>query len=207
MKKNTIILALLLFVGLNVHAQERFDVTAFGGINFCQIDGDDAGDYNHLGLRAGVGTSFFFGWDERTPWRMVVEIAFAQKGSRILREDFQRTITLNYVELPVMMSYTLLDGRLRLAAGVAPAVQVGASVLDYGGEHNAAHEANYKRMDYLPVVGDVRYLLTENLGAWLRFSTSMLSITEQNAHPAYRIVTSNTGSFNRVVSAGISYTF
>lgn len=207
MKKITIVLALLLAVGMTVKAQERFDVTAFGGVNFCQIDGDDAGSYSQLGLRAGVGTSFFFGWDERTPWRMVVEIAFSQKGSRIVRDDFQRTIALNYVELPIMMSYTLLDGRLRLAAGVAPAVQVGASVLDYGGEHNAAHEQNYKRMDYLPVVADARYMLTDNLGFWLRFSTSMLSITEQNAHPAYRIVTSNTGSFNRAVSAGISYTF
>ena len=86
-------------------------------------------------------------------------------------------------------------------------MQVGASVLDYGGEHNTAHEQNYKRMDYLPVVADARYMLTDNLGAWLRFSTSMLSITEQNAHPAYRIFRENAGSFNRVVSAGISYTF
>lgn len=190
-----------------LRAQERFDVSVMGGLNFCQIDGDDAGSYSHLGLRAGVGTSFFFGWDERTPWRMVVELAFSQKGSRIVRDDFQRTISLNYVELPIMMSYTLLDRRLRLAAGVAPAVQVGASVLDYGGEHNAAHEANYKRFDYLPLVASARYLFTDNLGFELRFQTSMLSITEQNAHPAYRIVTSNTGSFNRAISAGLSYTF
>ncbi len=203
----TALFAFQFSLSTSAQAQERFDLSVFGGVNFCQIDGDDAGDYGFLGLRAGVGTSFFFGWDERTPWRMVVELAFTQKGARIVREDFQRTISLNYVELPIMLSYTLLDQRLRLAAGVAPAVQVGASVLDYGGEHNVAHEQNYKRMDYLPVLLSARYLFTENLGFELRFQTSMLSITEQNAHPAYRIVTSNTGSFNRAISAGLSYTF
>ena len=42
---------------VSLQAQSRFDATVFAGANFCQIDGDQAGSYSHVGLRAGVGTS------------------------------------------------------------------------------------------------------------------------------------------------------
>lgn len=190
-----------------VQAQKSFDACLFGGVNFCQIDGDQAGSYSHLGLRGGIGTSFILSWDERTPWRMVVELAFTQKGSNIHREGFRRTIALNYVELPVMMSYTLAGDRLRLAAGVAPAVQVGALVVDNGGERNTAQAELYKRFDWLPVTFTARYLFTDNLAIEARFQNSMLSVTNPTASGVYRIFRENKGTFNRLVSVGLSYTF
>lgn len=196
----------LVFTCTTANAQRRFDASIFGGVNFSQIDGDDAGGYNRLGLRGGVGTSFFFGWDERTPWRMVVELAFAQKGSTVDPSGLNRIISLNYVEMPVMMSYTLLSNRLRLAAGVAPAVMVGANVLD-NGVRNTLQEDNYKRFDWAPVVVSARYLFTDNLAIEARFSTSLLSVTEQNATGTYRIFKENMGAFNRTVSLGIAYCF
>ncbi len=187
-------------------AQQRFDASVFAGLNFSQIDGDGDGSYNRMGLRGGVGTSFFFGWDERTPWRMVVELAFTQKGSTVDVNGWERRIGLNYVEMPVMMSYTLLNKRLRLGVGVAPAVLVGASVLDNGVD-NPTQEANYKRFDWLPVLFSARYLFTDNLAIDVRFSTSMLSITEQNATGTYRIFQDNIGAFNRNISLGLAYCF
>lgn len=207
MKRITIIAVLLLMGGTIAMAQQRFDASVFGGANFSQIDGDGAGSYSQLGLRGGVGTSFYFGWDERTPWRMVVELAFSQKGSNINRETLQRRISLNYVEIPIMMSYTLLNKQLRVAAGVAPAVLVGASVIDGAGERNAAVEDIYHRFDWCPLTVAARYMLTYNLAVEARFQTSMVTISDPTAQGMYRIFKDNKGCFNRSISIGMAFCF
>lgn len=206
MKKALFLIATLLVAGSGIHAQGRFSADAFFGATFNQIDGDDAGSYGHLGLRGGVGTSFYFGWDERTPWRMVVELAFVQKGSNIQNDVLERRITLNYVELPLMMSYTLLDGNLRLAAGVAPAIEVGARVMDAGAE-NAIQEDNYKRFDWCPLTFTARYLFSYNIAVEARFQTSMLSIVDEAASGTYRLFKDNKGAFNRNLYIGLAYCF
>ena len=206
MKKALFLIATVLVAGSGIHAQGRFSADAFFGATFNQIDGDDAGSYGHLGLRGGVGTSFYFGWDERTPWRMVVELAFVQKGSNIQNDVLDRTITLNYVELPLMMSYTLLDGNLRLAAGVAPAIEVGARVMDAGAE-NAIQEDNYKRFDWCPLTFTARYLFSYNIAVEARFQTSMLSIVDEASSGTYRLFKDNKGAFNRNLYIGLAYCF
>ena len=177
------------------------------GANFSQVDGDEAGGYSHLGLRGGVGTSFYLGDKEGSPWRMVVELAFTQKGSNINSEVLERTIALNYVELPLMMSYTLLDGTLRLAAGVAPAVLVGARVVDGAGEENVAQENNYKRFDWCPLTLSARYLFSYSIAAEMRFQTSMLSVVDQAASGTSRLLRDNRGAFNRTLTIGLVYCF
>ena len=197
----------LLLCSLTAGAQQRFDASVFGGVNFSQIDGDGAGSYSQLGLRGGVGTSFFFGWDERTPWRMVVEVAFTQKGSNIDRDDLQRRTMLNYVELPIMMSYTLLNNQLRLAAGVAPAVLVNARVTEAGGEERPDHAAIYHRFDWCPLTVAARYLFTYNLAVEARFQTSLVSASEPTSQGVYRFFRGNKGCFNRTVGIGLAYCF
>lgn len=187
-------------------AAQRFDATATAGLNMCQIDGDGAGRYNHPGLRAGVGTSFSLGSDEQSPWRMVVELAFAQKGSMAGDEYFQRNISLNYVELPVMLSYNMLDNRLRLAAGIAPAVLVGARVTDDGSDNQPLADT-YKPFDLLPLTAAVRYRFTDHLGIEGRYENSMLSISSNQGSGTYRIVRDNKGTFSRLLSIGLTYTF
>ena len=184
-------------------AQNRFDATVFAGLNMSQIDGDGAGSYNHVGLRAGVGTSFALS-DVRSPWRLVVELAFTNKGSYI--EDFDRKLSASYVELPVMMSYNFLDNKLRIAAGVAPAVLVGSKVTNYGAEDVLSQE-NFAAVDWLPLTFSLRYLFTDHLGIEVRYQNSMLSITKENGSGTYRIFKGNKGCFSRLVSFGLTYTF
>ena len=183
--------------------QNRFDATVFAGLNMSQIDGDGAGSYNHVGLRAGVGTSFALS-DVRSPWRLVVELAFTNKGSYI--EDFDRKLSASYVELPVMMSYNFLDNKLRIAAGVAPAVLVGSKVTNYGAEDVLSQE-NFAAVDWLPLTFSLRYLFTDHLGIEVRYQNSMLSITKENGSGTYRIFKDNKGCFSRLVSFGLTYTF
>ena len=197
-------LVFLVLFGLSSTAQGRFDATVFAGLNMSQIDGDGAGSYNHPGLRAGVGTSFALGNDVTSPWRMVVELAFTNKGSHI--EDFDRKLSASYIEIPVMMSYNLLEGRLRVAAGVAPAVLVGSKVTNYGAEDVAAQE-NFTAFDWLPLTVSLRYRFADHLGIEARYQNSFLSITEENGSGTYRIFKENKGCFSRLVSFALTYTF
>jgi hypothetical protein len=184
-------------------AQERFDATVFAGLNMSQIDGDGAGSYNHPGLRAGVGTSFALG-DVQSPWRMVVELAFTNKGSHI--EDYDRKLSASYIELPIMISYNFFDNKMRIAAGVAPAVLVGSKVTNYGAEDIPSQE-NFTSFDWLPVTVGFRYRLFDHLGVEVRYQNSLLSITKENGSGTYRIFKDNKGCFSRLVSFVLSYTF
>ena len=205
MKVRTLFFVVLLAVACRpVGAQQRFDGSVFGGINMCQIDGDDAGGYSHLGLRAGVGTSFSLSADASSPLRMVVELAYAQKGSYVAQID--RNIYVDYVEMPLMLSYRLLDDRLRLAAGVAPAVLVHAEVTDAGVD-NPVSVQNYRRFDALPLVASVRYLVGGHFAVEARWEDSMVSITKENGSGTYRLWRENRGAFNRLVTLGLAYQF
>lgn len=186
---------------LNPLQAQRFDARVFGGLNMCQVDGDDAGHYNHPGLRVGVGTSFPLGTDD-SPWRMAVELAYSQKGSYINSSDGK--IALQYVEIPLMLTYNMAGNRLRLAAGVAPAVLVGAQVT-FGGTDSPSQAARYKRMDWLPLTLAASYRFTDHLAIEARYQNSLLSIYDGPG--PYRIWTSNHGAFNRLLSFGLAYQF
>lgn len=202
-KKNiTPLLLLVFFVLVELPATaQRFDAKAFAGLNLCQIDGDDAGKYNHPGLRAGVGTSFALG-EDGSPWRLVVELAYTQKGSSIQHNNGR--ISLQYVEVPVMLSYNMLEGRLRFAAGVAPAVLVGATVT-FDEIDNPDQAAKYKRMDLMPLTAEVSYRFTEHLVAEGRYQNSLLTVYDGPG--PYRIWTTNHGAFNRLLTVGLAYQF
>ena len=202
--KKTLILALVvitLFSISNFATAQQFDAKVFAGLNLCQVDGDDDGSYNHPGLRAGVGTSFPLG-DNRSPWRMVIELAYAQKGSHINSSDGE--ISLQYIEVPLMLSYNMADNRLLVAAGVAPAVLSGAKVT-FGGAESPTQAAKYKRMDWLPLTLSVGYRFTDHLVAEARYQNSLLTV--YNGAGPYRLWTSNHGAFNRLLSFGLAYQF
>ena len=129
MRLNRIIAFILLCIILvpNAEAQNRkrkshsneFDLQFRAGLNFCQIDGDNSGNYNKLGFHGGVNTSFPIG---DGGWRFLVELGLTQKGSNINNDGFVRNISLLYVEVPLLLTYNLVDNRLRLGAGIAPAI-------------------------------------------------------------------------------------
>lgn len=201
MKKVLIVLALATCLST---AAQRFDASVFAGLNMCQIDGDRSDGFSHPGLRAGVGTSFPFGDDPLSPWRMVVELAFTNKGSYIKSTD--QSMSLSYVELPVLVSYNALENRLRLAAGVAPAVCVGIKVTTAGVEERGWN-LNVATFDWLPLTLGVRYLFTPHLGLEARYQYSALSVTRNTGSGTYFLFRGNKGCFHNLVSFALSYTF
>lgn len=202
----TIIVISLLLVG-TVQAQRRnhsreFDFSLRAGLNMSQIDGDNSGLYSHPGFYAGVNTSFPI--SDGDEWRFQVEIGLTQKGSHVKQID--RHISLLYVEVPLMLTYNMMDDHLRIGAGVAPAILALANVKD-DGIHNDEQSANYKRLDLLPLVVSARYKVSDHIALGIRYYNSMLNIAKENGSGTYRIFRSNKGQFNRLVQAGIEFCF
>ena len=185
--------------------QKEFDFELRGGVNFCQIDGDASGNYNKLGFHGSVNTSFPLSDDGSL--RFVVEMGLTQKGSTINNSSLTRTISLFYVEVPLMLAYDLLDNQqLRIGAGIAPAILAKAKVTT-DGSYDIDQSNNYKRMDALPVCVSIRYRITEHVGIDARYYNSMLNTAKENGTGTYRIFRSNKGQFNRLLQAGITINF
>ncbi len=201
MRKIVLGVLAILFFSL-VQAQERFDASIMAGLNMGQIDGDDAGRYNHPGLRAGVATSFALG--EGDALRGIVELAYSQKGSYI--SEYNRRLSADYVEVALMLGYDMFDSRLRVAAGVAPGVLVRANVTNSGSFDQASTD-NFCKVDWLPLTIAAHYRFTDHLYVEARYQNSMLSATKENATGTYRIFRSNTGAFHRLVTFGLGWQF
>lgn len=184
------------------HHDNQFDFSVYAGANFCQIDGDGSGRYDKLGYRAGLNTSFPLG--DNPDFRMVVELGYTVKGSYV--NSIDRTISLNYVEIPILLTHQILDGHLRYGIGWTPAILAKANVEDSGRPAFEMNQ-NYKRLDVMPLCLDLRYKLDGGLGFGMRWSMSMLNIAHENGAGVYKLFRWNKGQFNRYITLGMSYTF
>ena len=200
MKKILLTIVLALLFG-QAFAQ-RFDASIWGGVNACQIDGDNCGRYGHFGIHGGVNTSFPLGSNENSPIRMMVELGFTNKGA--YEKEANREISLNYVEIPLILTYTM--GNIRLGAGVAPGVNVSSKAVYTTGELDLPTSENYRKMDVLPIVADLEYRHNHFLFT-IRYENSMLPVSKESGVGTYRVFRSNMGQFSRLVSAGIGYYF
>lgn len=187
------------------NSNHQFDLEMRAGANFCQIDGDESGNFNKIGFHASVGTSFPLSDDDR--WRFVVELGLTQKGSRIDNNNIDRHISLTYVEVPLMVAYDFMERQqLRIAAGVAPAILAKSNVTT-DGSHDQLQSDNYKRLDLLPLCISLRYRFTDTFGFDIRLYNSLLNIANENGTGTYRIFRSNKGQFNRLIQAGLTLNF
>jgi hypothetical protein len=95
-----VILFCLLFIETAV-AQQRFRAGLIFGLNASQLNGDDSAGYNKLGLNGGLrGTAML-----RDKMDLVFEMLYSQRGSYEKYIVGDQRISLNYIEVPVMVSY------------------------------------------------------------------------------------------------------
>jgi len=89
---------------LSLHAQ-RFAAALVGGLNACQVDGDELAGFDKVGLSGGVKTILIFD----SPFRINMEFLYSERGSRpdVLQPDYDPDIHINlkYAELPLYVSY------------------------------------------------------------------------------------------------------
>lgn len=197
------ILTLLMLISCTTAFAQRFDAALWGGINACQIDGDQSGNYNHFGIHAAINTTFSINSDEDSPLRLMVELGFAQKGA--YEPNAGRKVNLNYIELPLMLTYRLGES-FRLGAGIAPGLLVSSHAYYPNGEEDLPTSNNYRKLDALPIVADLTYRHNHLLFS-VRYENSMLPVSIEAASGTYRIFRSNMGQFSRLLTAGIGYQF
>ena len=201
-------LIFLLLLPSTLLQAQVFDIALGGGIAMGQIDGDNSGHYNHIGYQAGIATSFPLG--NENGWRMVVELGVILKGAEVNNSSLQgRTISLHYVHLPLLLTYTIDIGRykhLRLGAGLAPAFLYHAHV-DDDGVNNPLQVANFRKLDLLPFCTEARMMLSRHWGVSLRYYNSLRTIAKESGTGTYRLVRSNTGIFNNNLSAAVVFLF
>lgn len=103
---NKLIFILFLFNSVNSFAQaQKFGGGLILGFNASQIDGDELAGYNKIGWDAGLNTSY----NLKNPWQINIDLLYSQRGSRtsffLTGNTDIRKITLNYLEIPLYVSY------------------------------------------------------------------------------------------------------
>ncbi len=104
-KTKLFLIFLIFFSSINIIPAQKFGGTMILGFNASQIDGDRLAGYDKLGINAGIGLNY----NLKEPWQLNIDFLFSQRGSRssFIKNKYEpiRKITLNYLELPVYISY------------------------------------------------------------------------------------------------------
>jgi len=104
MKKYQFIALLIFILGVKGSlSAQKFQGGLILGFNASQIDGDQLAGYHKLGFNTGIGVSY----DLENSWQLNIDFLFSQRGShsRYIRSEVPRSLTLNYIELPIYASY------------------------------------------------------------------------------------------------------
>jgi hypothetical protein len=161
----------------SLSAQNRFGGGVVVGFNAAQMDGDFAAGFHKVGLNAGVRGTARLNDDGR--WLLTTEMLLSQRGARTVERDGANPdwkATLNYLEVPVLISY--LDWaqdegayyKVHFTAGVSYGRLFSTKVSDPFIHPRAAVDV-FEQND-VSYTGGVSYFLSRNLGFSFRYSRS-----------------------------------
>lgn len=126
MKKNvmtTVSLAVMILCMVTANAQHAFGVK--GGVNIASLSGFEGN--NRISAHGGV----FLHHTINTVWCFQPELLFSGEGQRYIDNGSERTLALNYLQLPLMIQYYVVP-QFYVEAG--PQVGVLVSAQDKGEE-------------------------------------------------------------------------
>ncbi|MBN1951108.1 MAG: PorT family protein [Bacteroidales bacterium] len=193
MKK--ILIVFLLTSASVVHGQ-RFTGGLLAGLNVSQIHGDTQGGYHKAGAAGGV----FVKTDFRENWGGMLELRYNEKGSGLLMDDGTLILRLQYIEVPVMVTYDIFE-KVQPQAGVSIGylfrqVQREGGIVDPIDDFNPIEVA--------ACLG-AEYKISENLGVNIRYAISMIPIWQQ--FPGATSTRNLEAAYNDVISFAIYYRF
>lgn len=195
-----IVLVLCLFVTQEIDAQ-RFIGSVIAGANFSQIEGDDVHGFYKIGFNGGMGLTLPV--DKKQAWQVSIEMLYSMKGSRkhcspgyfnldnygpSMFSDvdwsvpFDSTvkcdISLDYVQIPVMMRYEDKYSGCSFGLGFAWSRLVRAKEV-YNGytRTTTVRSGTYKTSDW-SVLADINIRLYKNLNLNIRYEYSLVPIRE-----------------------------
>ncbi len=184
-----LILAVCFFAS---QAQVSFGVK--GGLNFSNVA--YSGTYssvfsdtdNLLGLHFGLYGKLKL----KNNFSLITEIQFSQKGYKGLTGNTKEKININYIEIPILYSYSI--NRLGVDLGLSPAFLASSSTPIIG---------SFKSFD-ANIIGGIRFHLTENIFMTTRYYYGLTSISDIVIRDI-NVNVSTVTTFNRLFQFSIGY--
>lgn len=206
MKNNITLIAIVLLSAITMSAQEiRFGAKLGANISSISVESEDYDYGNKVGLHLGGVGQFMFG----EKFGLQVEALFSQIGIRETDEsefgDFESKLKLNYITLPVMARYNILDG-LSVHAGPQLALLVSAKAKNEFTANNGDTETDeddvksfFKSSDIGFAIG-AQYELDMGVFAGLRYIVGIGNIGEEEEFGTAEVR-------NNVLQLSIGYMF
>ena len=180
----------IILMSVMMHAQ-HVNLGIKGGLNGYAIKGDNSGDNDtkigfHLGLlgHTHMGRQF----------ALQPEILYSSQGTKYKIGGIDRTLSLNYINIPVLFQY-MYDNGFRLQAGPQLGILASAN-LSTGSVKNDIKD-NFKSTDIGLAVGMSYVQPSTGFGVDVRYNFGLTNINVSNT----------VKSYNRGFQAGIFYLF
>ena len=177
--KNSILGIVFILINCTVYSQPTIEVGIKGGINFAKVT--ELADLEHrIGLQGGI----FGGVRFSDRFGVQADILFSQQGG--IGKD--RTLTMDYLTIPVVMKYYLIDG---LNTQIGPQV---AFIVHQNLTEEIEEDPAIQNTDFSGVVG-VGYDFPFGMRWDIRYHIGLLDVVKE------------TPGKNNVFSLAIGYSF
>jgi hypothetical protein len=190
---------ILLVTPVLLHSQE-FKGGLSLGVSATQVDGEDQAGYNKLGF-------IFGGFVKRSITEKTngqFELKYIDKGSHKSDPD-PWTITLKYIEMPFLITYTLKD-LYTFETGLGVAYLIKYKRKDASGNMNISY-IPYHHFDYSYILG-FKYKISDHFSASVRYSYSIISVLKKNLPvTSWYFNAFRKGQFNNVLGFTMNYQF
>jgi hypothetical protein len=167
----------------NAGAQQRFKAGLVLGLNAAQINGDDNGGYNKLGLQGGLRSVIVL----QDKMEVLLEMLYSQRGSRSKVNQFPvgLKINLQYVEVPIMFAYKdwYIEEddyyKVQVIGGLMYSRMINAKV--DGSVNHDGQVDNFANNDFGYTLG-AELFLSKHFGFSFRFSRSINLLYNKDKH-------------------------
>lgn len=194
------ILFLILFTPSSYIFAQSFGSILKLGVNFSQVDGDQLGGYNKVGINPGVEINRRI--DDK--WIGAFEIRYSAKGAKKVLDpelpDTYLKLSYHYIEIPVLAKYQF--DKFQGIGGISFGVNVFNQRDDNG---IVGPELKLKKTEMALHLG-ASYNFSKRWGAEIRHSYSMSSIRDQSIIVIGPTWFGRAGWYNRLFTVSLNYT-
>ncbi|MDP2685790.1 MAG: porin family protein [Aequorivita sp.] len=194
MKKILLFVAVVIFT-LNSNAQGEFRIGFKAGVNVASIGGDDTFGIGSFGSRTGFHVGALVEVPINEKFSIQPEILYSAKGSNYDFSSGDTDIKLDYIDLPILVKYHIIQG---LSAELGPVIGVLVKADADDGDETEDIKEFYKSTDIGLGVG-ASYRLPMGVFFSLRYNKGL---TDINDDPDF-----NGKNQNNVFQASAGYSF
>ncbi|PCJ66743.1 MAG: hypothetical protein COA58_04600 [Bacteroidetes bacterium] len=199
MKKIIILLFVLGFWDISL--AQSFGAQLVLGANFSQVDGDQLGGYNKLGVNAGIQINREISDD----WEAAFEIRYSMKGAKkVIDPKAPATFTLklnyHYVEVPVLAKYKGFEKLIPFGG-----ISIGINVLKERDENGITSKEPQLNATELGLILGISYQFNDRIAADLRHAYSLSSVRDAPIIINSPTVFGRAGWYNRLFTIGLNY--